>query len=525
MGCRQDFHNYSTGRKLLEYVLCVGLAMGLVCGLWLYGCSRVDSSSTQPNIIWIVWDTVRADHMSLYGYGKSTTPYLDRWARKGRIFDNCISIANTTVPAHASMFTGYVPSEHGQNKGESYFDGVLTTVAELLRQKGYQTYMYSANPHISRRRNFSQGFDVAEHPWDKKYKQEALRVQRRKTIPEAYINKAPAELPSFGPFEFSVKASGELAQRGMQEWLKRKRSGPFFIFLNYMEAHRPYVSSESYRKRFMSSEQLNNSYKFSLSWLGVWSYTFGLKEYSEKEIEMTRLMYDATLAELDDLFKELMTWLDANNYLDDTVVILTSDHGEHLGEHHIMDHQYSVYEPLTCVPLVICYPKRFSRGRDSRPVVNFDLFPTVLELAGIEMPKGLQSKAVSLLRPQKRRVRMAECPAFSSSGFDIVKKELYQEFDPTPWRRTLRAIYQGDYKFIWASDGRCELFDLRVDAGELNNLVDTEPELAKKLRGIHDEWVAHFATTKCGTQLEPVITEQERLRLESLGYVAPRRGN
>jgi arylsulfatase A-like enzyme len=529
MGRRPGSVSGLTRRKFLKYGLYSGLAAGLQSSLWLTGCTRSKSSSTRPNILWIVWDTVRADHLSLYGYSKPTTPFLDNWAQKVHIFDNCTSVSNSTTPTHVSMFTGLMPGEHGRNNTENYIGNAFTTVAELLYDRGYQTYLHSANPLISRERNFTQGFDIAEHPWDAKYESEALRIFLSKLDPRDRSTEHLIAFNSFSlPFSGALPGQmfttcGQLAQRGVEGWLKNcDRNRPFFIFINYMEAHQPYVPPESYRKRLMDPDQVNKSYSVDRSQLAKWSYTFGLKEYTDEEIELTKLTYDATLIELDDLLRDLITSLDVNGYMDNTIVILTSDHGEHLGDHHMLDHLYSVYESLIRVPLIIHYPKCFSPGRDKRPVTNLDLFPTVLELAGVEMPRGLQSKAVSLLRPQEQRLRMAECPAFTTQQFGIIKR-FYPDFDPTPWSRTLRAVYHGKHKLIWASDGRYELYDLATDQDELKNLITIKSELAEKLAKIHDDWVVSFEPSKRGSLRDRPLTDEERRRLESLGYIGSRR--
>ncbi len=293
--------------------------------------SRRDSSSARPNILWIVWDTVRKDHLSLYGYDKPTTPFLKSWAQGALVFDNCISVANCTVPSHASMFTGLMPSEHYRHNRDNYLGDSFVTVAEILRNEGYQTYMFSENPHISRKGNFSQGFDAVEHPWSKKYKDEAIEIVRRKVTTQDRSSEFYRTIRFSNLTHWTIKASGELVQRGLEEWLRQyDRDRPFFAFLNYMEAHRPYIPLESYRKQVMNAEQVKKSYKVDRSWEKMWSYTFGQTEYTDEEIELTRLTYDATLVELDRLFKGLLVSLKKKGYLDNTVVVLTSDHGEHL---------------------------------------------------------------------------------------------------------------------------------------------------------------------------------------------------
>jgi arylsulfatase A-like enzyme len=272
----------------------------------------------------------------------------------------------------------------------------------------------------------------------------------------------------------------------------------------------------------MNEDQVRKSFEIDRSWQAMWSYTFGLREYSEEELKITNLTYDATLSDLDDLFKSLVTTLENSGHLDDTVVILTSDHGEHLGEQHMFDHQYTIYEAVCRVPLVVWYPKRFKPGRDSRPVMNFDIFPTLLELAGVEINEKFKTMAVSLSHPQNQRVSMSECPGYPDRPFDSVKK-VYPDFDPTPWERTLRAVYKDKYKYIAASDGRDQLFSLLDDPNELKDLSRSHPHLIKKLAKIHDKMVADFVPLMGDAQKGIPLTEDEEERLESLGYVGSKR--
>src|SRR5262249_54878468 len=146
-------------------------------GLLAPGC-RSGAGPARPNILLIVWDTVRADHLSLYGHSRPTTPRLDAFARSARVFDDCVSVASTTAPAHASMFTGLLPVEHGlANQGPRMGDGFVT-LAETLRAVGYRTYLFSENPHLSESSGLTQGFEVAEYPWSLAYMLEAARIVR-----------------------------------------------------------------------------------------------------------------------------------------------------------------------------------------------------------------------------------------------------------------------------------------------------------------------------------------------------------
>ena len=477
----------------------------------------------RPNVLWIVWDAVRADHLGLYGAERETTPFLDEWTRGARVFDDCLSTAGYTLPSHASMFTGLLPSEHCADNRTKRLDDRYTTIAEVLRSVGYQTYLYSANPHISSGGNFQQGFDVAQHPWSPRFFERAAAIVRSKLPDEDQSSELG---PRFRDAEqgkaklsvWNIKAAGELAEEAALGWLRTvDRRRPFFVFLNYMEAHRPYIPPRRYRERTMSPEQIAKSYTVDRSWVPMWEYTFGLRDFTEEEIELTRATYDATLVELDELFGNLIENLEREGYLDDTVVILTADHGEHLGEQHMLDHQYSVYQPLLRVPLVVHYPRRFTPGREERPVMNFDIFPTLLELAGAEPPIGQQPRAVSLLAPGAERSRFAEEPASSGVGIHMVR-ERHPDWDPSPWQRRLRAWVDGRYKYIWGSDERRALYDLSVDPLERRDLSAEQTETLQSMNASLDAYYASLNLCDPEASFQSVPPEQYEM-LKGLGYI------
>jgi arylsulfatase A-like enzyme len=472
-----------------------------------------------PNILWIVWDTVRADHLGLYGYGKSTTPFLDRWARSARVYENCVSAAPYTVASHASMFTGLLPTEHGASNSRPYLDARLATVAELLRARGYQTYLYSANPHISRAEGFHRGFDAEEHPWDARYRDEAYSIVAGKIAPEDASSELSGKIRAkdLKGEGWDVKASGELAQRGVEAWLdKRDRRRPFFVFMNYMEAHRPWIPSGAQRRRTMTADEIDRSYRIDRSWLPLWSYTFGLHEYDDADLAVMAATYDACLGDLDDLLRRLMDSLAGKGLLDDTLVVVTSDHGEHLGEHHILDHQYSLYEPLLRVPLVIRDPKRFAPGRDARPVMNLDLFPTLLEAAGAEAPPA--TRGVSLLAPREERVRVAECTGVFSDPFSAVAP-VHPAWNPAPWEREIRAVYGKREKLIRWSDGRLEMYAVREDPAERADLAPAQSERARAMETALASFVATLRPAGTTAFAPPPMSAEQRDLLRSLGYV------
>jgi len=477
-----------------------------------------ESTPERPNVLWIVWDTVRADRTSLYGHPAATTPKLEEWAKGARVFDDVVSTASSTTPSHAGMFTGLLPVQHGANNAYPWLEDRYVTLAELLEEAGYSTYLWAANPHVSKEENFDQGFDHEAHPWDPKYHDRAMRIVRAKMegdrTSEIGNEKRDGD---FGPW--AVKAAGELAEVDLLQWLdERESAAPYFAFINYMEAHRPFIPTREARRRVMPPEMVEKSYRVDRSWIPMWSYTFGLFEYSDEELDLMARTYDATLTELDDLFAHLLASLEARGYLENTVIILTADHGEHLGEQHMLDHQYSLYAPVINVPLAIRYPGRIEPGRDPRPVMNFDLFPTILDLAGLQPPAGLITRSRSLLDPAVERVRVAEYPAVFEKPQRAVRKK-NPSWDPAPFSRRLRAYLEHSYKLIWGEDGRNELYELASDPLEHSNLVEQRPELAKQMADALERYVEDLGVQLDERSEPPEVPVQQREMLKGLGYL------
>jgi len=500
----------ASNRPLLQALLLMVLFLSAACG--------PRDAEGPPNIVLIVWDTVRADRMSLYGYDRPTTPFLDKWADGARVFDNCLSVAPTTVPAHASMFTGLMPGEHRTDNTYSRLPDQLTTVAELLMEKGYQTYLYSANPFISKQGQFSRGFETVEHPWSTQYREAARRIiEERPACSEDREETGRPGEPGESPWLFT--ATGEIALKGLQAWLaSRDPEGPFFVFLNYMEAHTPRMPAEHYRRRLLTGDALNRSYQLRDTGADMWHYIFGLSDLSPADLDILSANYDASLMALDDLLKAVVTFLQSREDPENTVIILTSDHGEHLGEHHLLNHQYSVYNELLEIPLVIHYPGKFKPGLERRPVMNIDLFPTLLELAGAELPEGLKSRSFSLLSPRDERVRLAEYPTPFMDKIRAAGKAR-TDWDSTRYERSLRALFQRPYKLIWSSDGRHELYDIAVDRHEKNNLAGTRPGLLSGMTESLEQALSEFQRPDVYGRGRNGADKDHRERLEALGYV------
>lgn len=443
--------------------------------------AKPQSDNKRPNILWIIWDAVRADHLSLYGYKKKTSPNLDQWAQKGRIFTDCMAVATASSSAYASMLTGTMPSEHGVNYKQRFLSGDATTITELLSAAGYETMMYSGHPGVSDDQNFHQGFDVAYFPWREPFTDDAFELVVQKVPFNDWSSEISRKIHAQHVGFWAYKAAGKFAQDAMLQWLdQRDVSNPYFALMIYTEAHRPQLPSMEHRIRAMGEERAEKSKQVERIKARFWSHTFGANVYSDEELEILAGMYDATIMELDDLFGELLASLKSRGALENTFVIVTADHGELHGEYHIVGHDFSMHQLLLRVPLIISGPSPVSAGIEKRPVSQIDLPATIAQLAGIEAPPSMTRHAVSLLSPQRDRLRFAEYPEYHEKALAIMK-HYAPDFDPTPWERSLRCVVDGRYKLVWGSDGRHELYDLVNDPYELKNVIDQHPDQRKRL--------------------------------------------
>ena len=391
-----------------------------------------------------------------------------------------------------------------------------TTTAERFKEAGYATFLWASNPHLASDANFTQGFDVEHHPWDRLHRSHASNIVREKVRNDRATTIGRSGGAShLRPWHLS--ASGRLAQPTLAAWLDGLGDDrPWFAFVNLMEAHQPYIPPRKYRARMMDEAAVQRSYRQNRGPAAWWGFVFGFFDYSEYDLDVLGGTYDATLAELDDLFHGLVQELDRRGLADDTVVVLTADHGEHLGEHHLLDHQYALYQPVLHVPLVVRAPGRIEPGVDARPVMNFDLHPTLLELAGLAPAAGTID-ALSLLRPDVERERISMHPATFPVPFRHARQH-DPDFDLTPFRRRFEALRRGELKLIRSSLGERELFDLAADPAETEDLSTVDRSRTREIDARLTSWRNERPRRERERESAPTLSEQQRRRLRALGY-------
>ncbi|MCI0432024.1 MAG: sulfatase-like hydrolase/transferase [Gemmatimonadetes bacterium] len=435
-------------------VLVLMLAVGISLTSWTRERMRLaglpPAQGGAPNILLIIWDTVRSQNLSLYGYERSTTPNLERWSNAATVFDLALSTTSWTLPGHGTLFTGRYPNELSTD-WRAPLDDTHPTLAEVLSDHGYATAGFSANlAYATREVGLARGFahfdDYRPSPG-------------RSVLESAMLLRAVRRLGYVSDFQTAIlglKRADRITGATL-DWLdgERGRDRPFFAFLNYFDAHDPYVTSAPYDTLFGPARP--------------WFVREGMghRETDPAKIEPQIDAYDRCLAWLDAQFAELMDGLESRGLLDNTIVILSSDHGEHFGELGYMRHGNTLYLPVLHVPLIVYRPGRVPGGVRVTPAVTIrDVPATILDLAGIRNESD-RIPGTSLAR------------YWDGTSIDTLARPLYSQV-----REGLRIPaglpnYDGDlhsllddtHHFIWKTDGTEELYDIAADPDELNNLV------------------------------------------------------
>lgn len=504
------------------------------------------SARKGPHVLWILLDTVRADRLSVYGYGKKTTPFLEEWGESAIVFDEAHCDGMWTVPSHSSMFTGLPARVHGANFRHVWLDDERTTLAEVLRDAGYATAAFTNNSLASGLTNMLQGFDTACNV-------EPLRRLARLSV-DFLLARYGVRPPV--PWMRGDLGAG-LTSQLVDEWLSgaAPRGRPVFLFVNLLEAHVPYRVPGDYRRRYMAEEHYRRSYKLRAAYGNLVSAfdvrfnTQGGDFISEFDRETARDQYDAALRYLDDRARELVRLFDQHGLLEDAIVVISSDHGEYLGERGLWSHRCYTYRELSHVPLLLREPGRTRGVRVDVPVQPSDVFGTILR-AAIGVDGGLsQEGSIDLLElaretqtgagtaaagetPAAARIEGGESLIPEPGAARVVITEYFgpddsvlAKFSDSPLESIRRrAVPQigatdGRFKAIRTADGREEAYDLRTDPRERHNLIADPPPGAIRLFAHIDDWTARVRP-RHGGDLRGIGVDPALMRsLRALGYI------
>ncbi len=475
---------------LVPGVLALALAVvGLSGGSDRLGAATVsggDARDVPWNIVVIVMDTARQDRLSCYGYELETSPRLTELAESATLYTNAYSTSSWTGPSHASLFTGLHSVTHGATQENWDMDEDLTTFAEILSERGYRTFGIVENPMLAIDRGYSQGFADYYESW---------REEWRRGSGQAVVDFRKA---------LDAGAPGQ----------------PFLAFVNLIAPHSPYSPPREFRSIFVTRPEIQLD---SNMWR---EYYTGRVTFSDDDVTHLNERYDAEIRYADHLVGEMIDELVERDLWDDTVFIVTSDHGENIGDHEHMDHVFTLFETTTKIPFVVRQPELFGAGVvEDAPVQLTDVFPTVLAIAGVGAD-DFASHGYSLLGdtpPEDREVFMEYYhPMQVLSGYR--RAEHRESPLLRPYLRRIRSLTRGDMKFIWGSDGRHELYDLASDPDELSNLINSDSH-AEVARDMEARLSDRLGTMESSRSAEPQaddpgeLDEQTREALRSLGYL------
>ena len=427
----------------------------------LHAQALAQARSAGKNVVVIVVDTLRADHLSLAGYSRNTSPNLDRFAAGGVTFDSAIASSSWTLPSHASMFTGLYPHEHRAVTMEDRLSEDIPLVSEWFSEHGYQTGAFSANTYFfSRRAGFGRGFDVFRDCYPPfltllAATESGLRI--REFLYRVHLSE-----------NLLGRVSGADITNEAIGWVGSARQ-PFFLVLNYMDAHDPYIPPAEYKGRYADPN-------FRLSGFGITLNDF--PELTPYQVEQEVAMYDASIAYTDSQIHALLLALEHKDLLKDTVIVITSDHGEEFGEHDFYVHANALYYELVHVPLVIVSPGSVPREtRISTPVSLTSIPATLIDLAtGQSSPKFPQPSLTQLWRDPARRNNW---PAPASELAQLKVCDCFPNHD-----QSFRSITLGDWHYIAGSKGGEQLFKLSGDPTNLSNLAGSAPpDVLNRVRG------------------------------------------
>jgi arylsulfatase A-like enzyme len=401
-----------------------------------------------PNVLLVILDTVRADHLSCYGYGRATSPNMDRLARQGLLFDTAIATSSWTLPSHASMMTGTYPHTHHVNTPDDELASGYDTLPWALRQAGYRTAAYSANTFFfSRQNGLGQGFirfgDFFLSPTD------AL----------AQVNfvwgldKLLARTKLVGDYLGRERAAQ--INRAALRWIDGGHR-PFFLVLNYMDAHDPYVPPQPWRHRF--SDRLTPGGR-----------TDSVQDVSPRltptQIQDEVDAYDGGIAYEDHQLGRLLAALKERGLLANALVVVTSDHGEAFGGHGLLEHMNALYFPLVHVPLVLSWPGHVPAGvRVARPVSTRDIADTILGLLG-RSPDRLPGKSLEALWTDPGGAGEWPLPLSELAAMKDAKSHFPDRYGP------LETIVAPEAQYILDPRLGPLLYDWKSDPEEIHNLI------------------------------------------------------
>jgi len=445
---------------------------------------------TPRHIVLISIDSLRADAVSAYSAGPQRTAAIDALASEAVVFERAIATAPWTLPSLASMLTGLSPSVHLVTGMASRLSDRITTLAESLGARGYRTAALVHNPLLGPDRGFAQGFD------------DYIDLHEPSYGGAVGIRLLQATLPSLYPGPPWPRTSDHTAV--VRQWLDANGADPFFLWVHLFDPHLPYTP----RLELVEGDVPPH---LGLAFEGQPAISQGVLRPPPADQQWIRTLYEAETRDVDANVGRLIETLKQMGVYDESLIIVTSDHGEEFWEHGAQGHGHAMYDELLRVPLIVKLPGASVRGRRAPAVSTASITPTILELSGIRYDAGLLS-APSLASLLTTGEAGAEQPIVSNVVWTV--GTLADGRDA--------VLFEG-YKYILSrSPGGDQVFDLHADPGEQRSLAPAAPErldAGRRLLARHLEAAAGLRTRLRIEQGSMTLDDDTLRQLRSLGYV------
>ncbi len=476
--------------------VCIPLLAVALCLIATPGCERADSGPANssgvggkplaglPNIVLITVESLRADHVRGYGYDRPTTPNIDALATVGVTFTDAHAVTSWTLPSHTSLFTGLYPGGHQVITHLQRLHDSCSTVAEVLRDRGYQTAAVVSGPFLRRTYNLHQGFELYEES------------------PAAYANS-----------EAHDDITNPRMEQAITRFLREQRDPrrPFFLFAYFWDPHYDYIPPPPFDRAFLPEDaQALDLTRYETSDTVNPNITPAQLAYVVSQYDGEIACTDATLGRLWELLRSLDSW-------DDTAIILTADHGEEFFERGEKGHQHNLHVESVRVLLVLKLPGPARVGsRDARLVSLIDVMPTIAELADARLTGPVQGRSLLGLP------RTNDQPIF----FELTTTWSIPSADggtgPTNLSEHSTAVRRGRHKYIVRDlPARKLLYDVVADPSEQSPLDDSAGPMVDDLAVLLDRFGQdmRLIAAKVGAAESVSLTPQEEERLRALGYI------
>ena len=421
-------------RKAFLSIILVLLALSIIL---LYKTFLI---TDRPNIILISIDTLRQDHVGVYGYERNTTPVLDKIASEGVVFKNSYSTAPWTLPSHMSMFTGLPPSVHMVDIDDRSLDSKKDILTEILNSSGYVTGGFFSAIYLKGEYGFSRGFDL-------------------------YSNE--------------IKKDSDTITDKALEWIEERKQSEFFLFLHYFDVHWPYRPPVKYAEKFGVDTSQKRWFRYG-KLMFLRNFTDPSVKMGEKTRKKVIDLYDAEIYRIDASIGRLIAYLKEKKLYDKTIIMVTSDHGEEFKEHGSFGHFHQLYSELINVPLIIRFPKIIPGGVVSEiPVSSVDISSILLDMASIDIPSQFKEYGKSIdeminkdaeNKGLQTRQIISETRKGSTHHFAYIKKS-HKYISPYMFQPLIKKK-----KWVRIDD---KLFNFRSDISDSFNLLKSELDIGK----------------------------------------------